>query len=363
MRVKSFFASSVAAAMRDARLDLGEEALLLQSRRAPAEYAQFGAYEVVFGVQTSIEAEPPAHTADSEFDRPGALLDFHEGRSGEQSHRQKRLCAKLLGFDLDKPLAHALAARIEARLSRHTPGPERNRKGQYQRRQDSTQQAIDEELDGFFPRDLGAGGDFGGQVLALFGPPGSGKTSAVLRLAVQHGIAFRKRTVLLAAGDHRIAGSERLTRHAELLGAKYRLADTVEDLGKALDRRRKDDFILIDTPGLARQEVKSAADLAAWLAERPEIQRHLVLPATMKRSDLRNCIRLFAPFGADRLLFTRLDETREYGAIFSAAADSGIPISFFTSGQQVPGHILPASRLRLSRLLQGAARANEERAA
>jgi flagellar biosynthesis protein FlhF len=222
---------------------------------------------------------------------------------------------------------------------------------------------MEEELDRFFPRDLGAEGDFGGRVLALCGPPGSGKTSAILRLAVRHGVAYGRRTVLLAAGDHRIAGCERLARHAELLGAECRLTDSLEELAKGLALRRKNDFFLIDTPGLARREVKSAAELAAWLAESSEIQRHLVLPATMKRSDLRNCIRSFAPFRADRLLFTKLDETREYGAIFSAAAESGIPISFFTSGQQVPGHILPAGRLRLSRLLQATARANEKRAA
>ena len=363
MRLRSFFAESVAAAIREARQDLGEDALLLRSRRAPEEYARFGAYEVVFGVQAPPGEESPGHPAEDRRAHPGEVLDFNEADAAEPSRRQKKMSATLIGFDLDKPLARALAARIEARLPAPAAGLERSRKGQFQPRQDCSQQAMEEELDRFFPKDLGAEGDFGGRVLALCGPPGSGKTSAILRLAVRHGVAYGRRTVLLAAGDHRIAGCERLARHAELLGAECRLTDSLEELANSLARRRKNDFFLIDTPGLARREVKSAAELAAWLAESSEIQRHLVLPATMKRSDLRNCIRSFAPFRANRLLFTKLDETREYGAIFSAATESGIPISFFTSGQQVPGHILPAGRLRLSRLLQATARANEKRAA
>ena len=50
MTIKSFFADTVAAAMREARTQLGEEAMLLKSRRAPDESRHLGAYEVVFGV-------------------------------------------------------------------------------------------------------------------------------------------------------------------------------------------------------------------------------------------------------------------------------------------------------------------------
>jgi flagellar biosynthesis protein FlhF len=353
----------VAAAIREARQDLGEDALLLRSRRAPEEYVRFGAYEVVFGVQESPEEEPSGHAPEERHAHSREVLDFSEAGATEPSRRQKRLSATLIGFDLDKPLARSLAARIEARLPAPKPGLKRSKKGQFQRRPDCARQVMREELDRFFPRDLGAEGDFGGRVLAVCGPPGSGKTSAILRLAVRYGVAYGRRTVLLAAEDHRIAGSERLLRHAELLGVECRLADSLEELGKALESRRKNDFFLIDSPGLARREVKSAAELAAWLAASNEIQRHLVLPATMKRSDLQDCIRSFAPFRPDRLLFTKLDETREYGSIFSAAAASGIPISFLTSGQQAPGNILPASRLRLSRLLQATARVTQKRVA
>ena len=37
MTIKSFFADTVAAAIREARAELGEEAMLLKSRRAPDE--------------------------------------------------------------------------------------------------------------------------------------------------------------------------------------------------------------------------------------------------------------------------------------------------------------------------------------
>ena len=58
--VKSFFASSVEAAMEQAHAELGPEALLLDSREAPPEARQQGPYEVVFGCRPAASAPPAA---------------------------------------------------------------------------------------------------------------------------------------------------------------------------------------------------------------------------------------------------------------------------------------------------------------
>ena len=46
---------------------------------------------------------------------------------------------------------------------------------------------------------------------------------------------------------------------------------------------------------------------------------HLVLPASMKRADLMRCVRDYAVFQPDYLLFTKLDETESHGALISTA--------------------------------------------
>jgi hypothetical protein len=47
--VKSFFAASIPEAMKQARQELGPDALLLNAREAPPEARSLGAFEVVFG--------------------------------------------------------------------------------------------------------------------------------------------------------------------------------------------------------------------------------------------------------------------------------------------------------------------------
>lgn len=43
----------------------------------------------------------------------------------------------------------------------------------------------------------------------------------------------------------------------------------------------------------------------------------------------------FSPFGINRVLFTRLDEGLNYGAMLSFALHSRLPFPYFTTGQRV----------------------------
>src|SRR5579871_3708410 len=47
--VKSFFAASIPEAMKQARQELGQDALLLNARESPPEARSLGEFEVVFG--------------------------------------------------------------------------------------------------------------------------------------------------------------------------------------------------------------------------------------------------------------------------------------------------------------------------
>jgi flagellar biosynthesis protein FlhF len=53
------------------------------------------------------------------------------------------------------------------------------------------------------------------------------------------------------------------------------------------------------------------------------------------------------------LLFTKLDETASYGTILNVLHDFGLPVSFFTIGQNVPNDIEIARGDRFVELLFG----------
>jgi flagellar biosynthesis protein FlhF len=51
------------------------------------------------------------------------------------------------------------------------------------------------------------------------------------------------------------------------------------------------------------------------------------------------------------LLFTKLDETASFGPIFSEAARTRKPLSFFTTGQRIPEDLEAATQARLVDLI------------
>jgi hypothetical protein len=110
---------------------------------------------------------------------------------------------------------------------------------------------------------------------------------------------------------------------------------------------RAKDLILIDTAGYGTREMDNAADLARFLATRPDIDVHLALTASMKSADLARVARQFQIMRPSSLVFTRLDETETLGSLYSLAARSGRPLSFLGTGQQIPEDLEPASPARI----------------
>jgi flagellar biosynthesis protein FlhF len=347
MTIKSFFADTVAAAIREARAELGEEAMLLKSRRAPEEARHLGAYEVVFGVlQTSRnEADAGSAVSESIWDVPYAAAP-RPARVPGRERPAGALCRKMLELEFEERLAAEFAERVQARLLAEGYAETADAAGR-----DAWERAIALESERFLERDTDLN-NAGGSVTALIGPAGSGKTSTAVRLAVAYGLAKAKRVVLLAAHDQRVAAAGRLQHYAALLGVECHAACRPQELGERIQSRREGDLILIDTPGFGPRDMDLAKPLAEFLAPRREIRKHLVLPATLGPDGLRAAIERYEDFGTDRLSFTRLDEAACCGAAFSEAALSQKPISFLSSGQQVPGDIVAAKQFPLAALLR-----------
>ena len=373
MKIKSYFSRTPEAALTLARLEMGPEAVLVDSRKAPPETRHLGEYEVVFAVDAPREEPAPAPVSDRLSFEVVELKKELEGMRRTltrtafapanwlgASANLSDAYAILTANDVTPELAREVAQGVESRLAapsakpllpiaRPAQGPGRAAD------RPSIERALVEELESRFQAEPALGrGEARPRVVALVGPPGAGKTTTLVKLAVNYGLASRRPVLLLSVDTYRVAAAEQLRSFAAILGVGVQVLDTVTAVAQAIEENRSKELIFIDTPGMSADDIDDSAELSRFLSTRPDIDTQLVLSASMKSADLSRVVDSFEVFRPQRLLFTRLDETATFGSIFNEAARTGKPLSFFANGQRIPEDLEAASRNRLSELILAA---------
>jgi flagellar biosynthesis protein FlhF len=369
MRLKSFFANTIEEAIRQARMELGADAMLVNSKQTGAEARHLGAYEVVVcgdpresatvgeprEARRSLSTRPilssgvrgaspvqsnPAQSNLDQVARDVSELKLHlkqqmdklamtfaragTGTAGGGSDGAiSRIVTALADAEVDVDLALDIVSRIQPPS---LPQKLRSELGKLA--------SVSAELGS-----LGATP----KVTALIGPPGCGKTSALVKLAVQYGVGARKLVHVLTIDTYRISAAEELRSYAAILGIGFQVLETPAALGPALDECRHKDLVLIDTPGLSGTDLEAFQDWGNILSSRPGIDIHLVLPASMRAADMKRVAGQYSMFHPHKLLFTRLDETQTLGPLLSLSVRMARPISFFSSGQRIPEDLVPAT--------------------
>ncbi|MCK4601598.1 MAG: flagellar GTP-binding protein, partial [Phycisphaerae bacterium] len=111
------------------------------------------------------------------------------------------------------------------------------------------------------------------------------------------------------------------------------------------------DIVLIDTAGRSQNDQLRLNQLRSFLAAAKADEVHLVLAATANRRCAATALSRFMPLGADRLILTKLDEAETFGAILNCTLAGKTPISYVTTGQDVPDDIADAEADRLARMI------------
>jgi flagellar biosynthesis protein FlhF len=346
VRIKSYFANSVTEAINRARNELGPEAMIIASNRTEEGANRLGSYEVVFGLADSnagAEVQAPVPTVPPGLERLRERME--ELRKSVSKKREQasagrivwvgpKIVAWLSNAGFPQAVAEDLARTLQVRSK-----DDRNTTA------DPLGALLAERIR-FIPK-LGAGGP-GRSVVALVGPPGAGKTSTLVKLAMKYGLAAGRPVRFVSTDTYRLGGSDLLGRYARWMGVQLDLPPSMEALEQSFGSGDRNELLLIDTPGYSVANAAASLPLAGLFSQRAGVDVHLVLPAYASGPDLLSMVARFKPFLPSKVLFTGIDMAGSVAPALAAALTSELPVSFLGTGDQVPEDLEEAASARLA---------------
>ena len=107
-------------------------------------------------------------------------------------------------------------------------------------------------------------------------------------------------------------------------------------LQEAIEKHRDKQLILLDTAGRSQYNAYQMKELSELLNIDVDIEKHLVMSATTKTSDGLELLDNFSLCKPDRVIFTKVDETKTHGIILNILHRRKAALSYLTNCQSVP---------------------------
>jgi flagellar biosynthesis protein FlhF len=188
-----------------------------------------------------------------------------------------------------------------------------------------------------------------GRRIALVGPAGTGKSSAVAKLALHCQGVANQRAALISLDRFRLGANATLVSVSRILNLPLMIVHDGEQLRTALEELGEMDVVLIDTPGIGAVDPDVMADIGELLGIAAPDEIHLVLNATVRREVLSDAVKTFSPLNVNRILFTHMDEFGSGASVLELLKEMGLPSAFFTDGMDLFDHLKETSIDRLKR--------------
>ncbi len=185
------------------------------------------------------------------------------------------------------------------------------------------------------------------RVVALVGPTGVGKTTTIAKLAAGFRLESERKVGLITIDTFRIAAVQQLQAYADIMSLSMEVVQEPQQMPEAMERLADVDLILIDTAGRSPRSDARIEQLRGMLAAARPDETHLVLSATSSHETIQNILHGFAPIRPTSAILSKLDETSQTASVLAALEGHEIPISYLTTGQQVPDDIETADEQAL----------------
>jgi flagellar biosynthesis protein FlhF len=191
------------------------------------------------------------------------------------------------------------------------------------------------------------------KVVHFVGPTGVGKTTTLAKVAAASMLKDKKKVAFITMDTYRIAAIDQLKTYAKILDTPVEVVYSVEDYQAAVAKLKNYDLILVDTAGRNYRDEQYVKELEKNMISRDNVENYLVLSLTAKPKDINDIYYNFRHIPIRSLIFTKIDETRQYGSLLNIPLTHNMGISYLTNGQEVPDNILEPTKEVISNLIVG----------
>ncbi len=189
------------------------------------------------------------------------------------------------------------------------------------------------------------------RIFALIGPTGVGKTTTLAKLVTSYRFWGRDATTLVSADTYRVAAIEQLKTFAAIAGLPMEAVYKPAAMKNVLARHASRDAIFIDTAGRSQTDREKLDELAAFLEVAEPDEVLLCLAVSTRLEDQLDVIERYQRLNPTGIVFTKIDESKGPGVIISVLAKAGLPLTYITCGQNVPDDIIAANAGRIAELI------------
>ena len=345
MVLKTYTAPDLASALALARSELGPDALVLATREVAGRFG-LEAVEVTVGVSRPAPAAAfapgsPGHAPITSPKRPAARrrLSAYEGEPEPREAAAPPSLAPALDALVDAGLSRDLALRFAKIASRSLP-----RRASARKIAEAAERGIAGIVE-FAPLPIRS------RCLFVVGPPGAGKTTTVAKLVARLALSRDRRVVFAEADADRIGSLEQAEIFCRHIGATPLALAAPSDLAGALAAAGPRGSVVVDTPGVGARDRDRLAFLRELRAAAPSAEVAILVPAGLHRDEAARVLERFAVLRPSCAAFSRVDDGGRPGELVTALASARLPLSFVTTGHEVPGDLESASARGLAAML------------
>ena len=363
MKIKKISAPTMAEAMQIVKQEMGEDAVILNSKTVESG-GVFGLFkrklvEVIAALDEPKVKEGSIHTDHIEKQALNKLSTYWRDSDApkvddvkrsrmvqtakpiisepkkEQWITKKELSDQLMNQELDEPL-------IEKILKNYEHVSIENKEDVYD--------LLSFNLKNIF-RDIDFGGiSFTKKFVNVLGPTGVGKTTTLAKLAAKCVLDEEKKVAFITTDTYRIAAIEQLKTYAQILSVPLEVCYNAQDFIAAKNKFSDYDVVFIDSAGRNFLDQENVLNLTKIINYDDDVEVFLVFALTGKYLDMKKIYKQFSKLPIYRFIFTKIDETHSYGAMFNLMDEFKVGTAYITNGQNVPDDFVDADLFYLINL-------------